>query len=262
MLAFHGSPASRIWWPGLDVTVAAGVHLVTVDRPGYGGSDPLPGRPIAGWASDVAELTDALGVERFGVVGWSGGAPYAAATAAAMPGPVTGVCLACSNSITYAFGSPPEPDEDDVRILELLAGFGLAEATIRYAEQDAAWAQGLFDDPGSLFDLARIPDGDRWLFDDPDLTAGLFAMVKEGVKQGAIGAATDWVALLAPWGFTLEQVEPAVDVFHGAQDPGVDLAGAERVAASLPNATLTVWPDAGHFGPAKHWDEVLAAVLG
>ncbi len=162
VLAFHGSPASRIWWPGLDQTEAAAVHLVTVDRPGYGGSDPLPGRPIAGWASDVAELTEALGIERFGVVGWSGGAPYAAATAAAMPDRLTGVCLASSGSIAYAFGPPAEPDEEDARILEWISSLGPAQATFRYAEEIADWAQGLFDDPATLFEQeGSIPDGVR-----------------------------------------------------------------------------------------------------
>ncbi len=75
VLAFNGNPGSRAWWPGEDATAAAGVHLITVDRPGYGGSDPLPGRPIAGWADDVAELTESNGIVGFGVVGWSAGAP-------------------------------------------------------------------------------------------------------------------------------------------------------------------------------------------
>jgi pimeloyl-ACP methyl ester carboxylesterase len=50
----------------------------------------------------VAELAKAVGIARFGVVGWSAGAPYAAAVAAAMPDLLTGVCIASSASFTYA----------------------------------------------------------------------------------------------------------------------------------------------------------------
>ena len=80
VLAFHGSPGSRVWWPGEAETRAAGVRLVTVDRPGYGGSDPLPGRRIVDWAADVADLNELWGIDRFGVVGWSGGAGVSHAT--------------------------------------------------------------------------------------------------------------------------------------------------------------------------------------
>ena len=48
VLAFHGSPGSRVWWPGAEVTAAAGARLVTVDRPGYGGVRTAPRSPDRG----------------------------------------------------------------------------------------------------------------------------------------------------------------------------------------------------------------------
>jgi pimeloyl-ACP methyl ester carboxylesterase len=261
VLAFHGSPGSRVWWPGAEVTAAAGARLVTVDRPGYGGSDPLPGRPIAGWAEDVVELADALGIDRFGVVGWSGGAPYAAAVAAELlPDRLTGVCLASSASIAYAVG-PSQADDEDLHISELIDRFGPAEATVRYAAKIQAWAEGLRQDPGSMTNPDEFAAGDLWVLEQPEPRAGLFSSIGEGVRQGATGAATDWVNLLAPWGFSLAEIEVPVHMWHGGQDSWVQLADCERVVAAIPHAALTVWPDAGHFGPAKHWADVLAAAL-
>ena len=44
LLAFHGAPGSRLWCPDDfqpgKTTTEAGVRLITVDRPGYGRSDP------------------------------------------------------------------------------------------------------------------------------------------------------------------------------------------------------------------------------
>jgi pimeloyl-ACP methyl ester carboxylesterase len=40
---FHGSPLSRLRCPDGEATEAAGVRLVAVDRPGFGGSDLQPG---------------------------------------------------------------------------------------------------------------------------------------------------------------------------------------------------------------------------
>jgi pimeloyl-ACP methyl ester carboxylesterase len=202
-----------------------------------------------------------LGIDRFGVVGWSGGAPYAAAVAAALPDRLTGLCLANSASITYAVG-PTEADEEDAHIVEMIELFGPVEATIRYSEEQRAWAEGLLQDPASLIDPSEVPEGDRWLFEDPELTACFFRQLQEGLRQGAIGEASHSIGLLAPWGFSLDEIEPEVHLWHGAQDRWVDLPDFERVANELRHHTLTVWPDVGHFGIAKHWGSVLEAALG
>jgi pimeloyl-ACP methyl ester carboxylesterase len=261
VLAFHGSPGSGIWWPGEAHTVAAGVRLIAPDRPGCGGSDPLTGRPIATWTSDVTELTAALGIDRFGVIGWSGGAPYAAAVAAALPDRLTGVCLASSASITYALDSI-EFDEEDLHIVDLIERLGQIEATRQFAAENEAWADGVRTDPASLFPPDETAAGDRWFFDSTDLSAGLYDSLRDGLRQGMVGAATDWVGLVAPWGFSLGDIEPAVQLWHGAQDGGVSQDDFERVAAAIPNGTLTVWPGAGHCGIVKYWGDVLAAALG
>jgi pimeloyl-ACP methyl ester carboxylesterase len=260
VIAFHGSPGSRVFWPGEPETIAAGARLIVPDRPGYGGSEPVPGRPIGGWAADVAELADSLGLARFGVSGWSGGAPYAAAVAALLPDRLTGVCITCSASITCILPDV-ELDKDDRHIIELVKQHSSQDAVLAYAEELRPWAEGLAADPASLVTLDELSPGDRWLFEDPELAARFNDLVAESVRQGAAGAAQDWVALWMPWGFTLEQIQPHVHLWHGAQD-AVNLDDFRRVADAIPSSTLTVWPDVGHFGPAKYWGEVLAAALG
>jgi pimeloyl-ACP methyl ester carboxylesterase len=83
MFFLHGSPGCRLnrhpdvmLWPSL------GLHVVTIDRPGCGGSTALPGRRVSHAAGDVAAVADALGLGRFLVVGSSGGGPHALACAA------------------------------------------------------------------------------------------------------------------------------------------------------------------------------------
>ena len=56
---------------------AAGVRFIAPDRPGYGASTYAPKRTLPDLAEDVRELADHLGLERFGVVGLSGGGPHA-----------------------------------------------------------------------------------------------------------------------------------------------------------------------------------------
>jgi pimeloyl-ACP methyl ester carboxylesterase len=71
-----------------------GIRWVSRDRPGYGGSTPHPGREVASAAADVASIADALGIDRFAVMGHSGGGPHALACAAVLPGRVlAAVCM-------------------------------------------------------------------------------------------------------------------------------------------------------------------------
>jgi pimeloyl-ACP methyl ester carboxylesterase len=69
----HGAIGSPRWrTPHLDALIARlGIRYVVVDRPGFGGSDPSPGRTVAAFARDVEDLVDALAFERFSVVGGS-----------------------------------------------------------------------------------------------------------------------------------------------------------------------------------------------
>ena len=65
-----------------------GIRLVAPDRPGFGLSDFKPERTLKDWASDVAELADALQIGQYAVAGHSGGSPYAAVCAHQLPGRV------------------------------------------------------------------------------------------------------------------------------------------------------------------------------
>src|SRR5690606_7341419 len=72
---------------------SVGARVITPDRPGYGLSDYLPGRRLVDFPDDVAQLADALGLERFAVFGVSAGGPYAAACAWKLPQRVTGAAV-------------------------------------------------------------------------------------------------------------------------------------------------------------------------
>ena len=90
-----GTPQSRLPF-AQQVTLAQelGYRMVMPDRPGFGGSDPQPGRTLEDWPADAAALMDALGIDRFAVTGGSGGGPYAVACGVLLGDRVTAVALA------------------------------------------------------------------------------------------------------------------------------------------------------------------------
>ncbi len=83
VVAHHGTPGSRLFAALLSAAATAeGVRLVVPDRPGYGrSSSPPDGWTWKHWQDDLTELLDAESVDRAGVMGFSGGGPFALAAA-------------------------------------------------------------------------------------------------------------------------------------------------------------------------------------
>jgi pimeloyl-ACP methyl ester carboxylesterase len=83
IMYLHGAIGSPLRRNGeLDLaTDELGLRLIFVQRPGFGDSDQQSGRTLLHFPSDLERLADALGLERFAVVGVSAGGPYAVACA-------------------------------------------------------------------------------------------------------------------------------------------------------------------------------------
>jgi pimeloyl-ACP methyl ester carboxylesterase len=251
----HGNPGSRLICPDLGATLAAGIHLIAVDRPGIGGSTPRVGFTLRDTADDLAEVLGHLDVDRCTVLGWSAGAHQALALGGHHPELVTEVLLA---------GGPGPPDDPEVvaqrsdaavAVIDgLRAGSGAATAEV------ARRFQGLVDDPAAILrrTLADDSDPDRRLMQDPAIAAFLVTMWSEGIRQGAAGLAAMWAAQYAlPWGFAPEDLAVPVTIWHGVEDRVCPIGQAERLAARIPGARLRPVEGAGHLLPIEHWAAML-----
>jgi len=88
----HGGLSSRIDAALADAAAArTGLRLIALDRPGIGRSSLRRNDDLLRWPAIVAECADQLGLEGFGVVGWSAGGPYALACAYMLPARVRAV---------------------------------------------------------------------------------------------------------------------------------------------------------------------------
>src|SRR5919106_2686580 len=85
VLAIHGTPGSRFMFARTDRAARArGLRIIAPERPGYGLSDYCHAGSLARLAADAVALADALGLDRFAVLGVSGGGPHALVAASAM----------------------------------------------------------------------------------------------------------------------------------------------------------------------------------
>jgi pimeloyl-ACP methyl ester carboxylesterase len=251
VVLFHGSPGSRLFRPPRETVDAAGVRVITFDRPGYGRSDPQPDRRVADTASDVGALLDHLDVERAALVGWSGGAPFAVATARALservdhlaivsaPGPLDEVPTAWE-----ALGDYQRPTAEMARRDPSRSKRAIGRHMEPYLENPVLFLGG----------RGKGPDGEAVR---GPANAMLVEQVHEALVQGAEGIAADLVAMWLDWGFRLHEVAVPTTVFQGALDRH-NHDDARCYASLMPNAELVVWPDAGHLGVVSEWRTVLA----
>jgi pimeloyl-ACP methyl ester carboxylesterase len=251
----HGMPGSRRMCPDATVTAAARVRLIAPDRPGYGGSDPAPGRTVADGAADVAELATQLGVDRFSVVGWSSGGPYALAVAALHPDRVEAVALVAAVAPADEF--PALNDGLPERIRERVARIRAGDPTIP-AELESR-IQPYVDRPDSILEGDGTGDAIR---NDPAVQAALATMFEEALRQGPAGWRDDWIAEDRPWGFRLRDVQRPVDIWWGDADTLTPPAHTNALEEGLAKAArLHVIPGAGHLVVATHWREILDALF-
>jgi pimeloyl-ACP methyl ester carboxylesterase len=247
VVAIHGTPGSGLLWRGLaEDAEARGIRLLAYDRPGYGGSDPHPGRTVADAAGDVAAIADALGVERFAVEGGSGGGPHTLACAALLPDRVVAAASLA--------GVAPYPAEG----LDWLDGMGQDnldefEATLagretleRYLREQADAM--LAAEPDAIADTLRS------LLSPPDAAAltGEFAEYLAESTRRAIGERLDgWIdddfVFMNPWGFELGEIRVPVQLLHGAQDRFVPMAHGEWLAERIPGVDAHLSDEDGHL---------------
>ena len=251
VLLCPGAAQSRGLGFGTDVVDELGVRLISVDRPGLGASDPAPGRTLLDWADDIAALTAERGCERFSVVGYSTGAPFA---------------LACAAQGLVASAAVVAGGDEMPRFVEDLPPH--ARETVRSAMADPARAEeffGGFGDVDALWELilSGSSEHDRAVYTQPAFEAALRRSMAEGLAQGTAGYARDTALVMQSWPFAAEDIAVPVDLWYGEHDESPvhspDLGAT--LAARIPGATRHLLPDAGGSVLWTHAGAILRSLL-
>jgi pimeloyl-ACP methyl ester carboxylesterase len=248
ILGFLGTPQSLLAHLG-EAPEEAGVRLVLVDRPGYGGSDFQPTRTLLDWPNDVGELADALGIDRFAAFGMSGGGPHAAACAYSFPDRVSALALVSSPG--------PVWDRRELRYSLPLHRQPLIEVAARDPE---AAARILVDDCRRQLDRLSRGEEPEDGSTDPEirrrLRAGMLAATAEGYARDL------FLLFVSPWGFSPEQIAVPTTIWHGDRDPAVPFAIGEFYARTIPRGELHAFHGEGHLVLWSHAAEILSALRG
>lgn len=254
----HGTPGSASGPKPRSIALHhLGVHLISYDRPGYGGSDRQENRCVRDAAADVAAIADHLGLDRFAVVGRSGGGPHALACAAVLGERVTRMAALVSVAPADA------PD------LDWYGGMNSGNAR-EYASADSderalldtldSWVKpsdnAALDLLKSL--LPQLCRFDRRVIEDVAMRRLLLETYAEGLRRGANGWIDDVRAFRKPWDVDLAEVNCPALFWHGEDDQFSPVEHSRWLAAHVRRARLVIQERSGHFGALEVLPDILS----
>ncbi|GAA1855658.1 alpha/beta hydrolase [Pseudonocardia ailaonensis] len=261
VFVFHGTPDSRIGKGYLDpLGRERNLRIVSPDRPGIGRSDPRPDRTVASYAGEVLGLADALGAERFAVLGYSGGGPYAMACATGCgPRLTAAATMAGAGPVDDREGAREGLSKSDLELLDLALRDPRAGARQLRIQKLAVQ---LFPQAGTRSMAGELDEPDRAVLTAVSARETMSSFV-ESLRQGPGGVLLDYRLWGSPWELDWTAATAPVHLFQGDRDRMVPMHHAEDLAGRLPAglATLHVVEGAGHLSIVGSAGEVLDSLV-
>jgi pimeloyl-ACP methyl ester carboxylesterase len=255
VFALHGTPACGAGFDWTDAPARErGLRVIAPDRPGIGRSDPITMQSVADYGPELGLLADALGFDRFSVIGYSGGGPYALAAAHRLAARIDAVEIVAGAGEIGAWATMKELARSDRQLTWLsLHTPAVARVVLRLADIGARTAPRI-----ALRSAAtEMSASDRQVLQELGTPRDALALFTQALAGSSDGVVTDYALLARPWHIPLGEIASAVHCWHGTADTLVPLAHTEALVERLPRAELTTWPGAGHLGFITHVAEVL-----
>jgi pimeloyl-ACP methyl ester carboxylesterase len=263
VLFCHGWPSSRTMALIADKPArAVGVRIISPDRPGICGSSMQLNRKLTNWPRVVERIVSHLAIGEFRILAISGGAPYAYATAVAMPQRV--------RAIAIVGGAIPFAELKDLDGLLPLYRWMLAfyrkrpqllRRLFHLARPFLSLRAPVRLRPVLLKMLMLRPCDEQSLRDAAAFEA-VFESQRRAWRSSAEGVMADAQIYAEPWGFAMEDVRVPVRLWHGKEDRAFSVRLAEEAAKRLPDCQARFIESEGHYSlPIRHVREILGDLI-
>jgi pimeloyl-ACP methyl ester carboxylesterase len=206
------------------------------------------GRSLLDWSDDVVELANSLHIDRFSVVGFSGGGPYAIACAYKIPNRLISCGIVSGVGHTSLFLS----------FLSKWLPWLILPMTKRFF-RDEEHAKPLLTKASQ-----KWVEPDRKVLSAPGVAEIMAASLVEAVKQGTKGAAYDGTLIGSRnWGFKLEDIKlSTLYLWHGERDTQIPVTAVRTLAKRLTTCKTTYYPNEGHISLiVNHAKDILNALV-
>jgi pimeloyl-ACP methyl ester carboxylesterase len=241
LVYLHGFNASRLEWAFVAAGVgieALGLRVIAPDRPGMELSTFQPKRRILDWLDDLVTLADALGLDRFRLMGMSGGAPYAAACAYKIPDRLIRV------GIVSGMGPAGAPGARDGASMTLPLMNGIVRRVLlTLSARTAAGRPEKYLAPMK----ERMSEPDRAYLDQPGLEELFMDSTRESFRQGSGGVGYEAGLYARAWDFEPGDIAKEIYLWHGEEDAVAPVSVGRFMAETMPNCRAHFWPGEGHL---------------
>lgn len=253
---FHGFPGSHMEGKLLGFEqLASGFscRFICIDRPGFGMSEYQTERKLLDWPELVETVAEELHLEKYAVMGLSGGGPYALTMAYANPDRLVATAvvsgmppfnfLSTSNDLAMSL---PKLKDQFRKPAALLFRAGVNHAPMWLVRSV----------------MKVLPEPDRKLFRDDRKLEGLLETYRSGLRQGVRGYLHEARIYRQPWGFDPENIKSAVQLWHGTADKNVHLRSVQQLINKLPHCSAHIISGEGHFSVVVNYlPEIIKSII-
>jgi pimeloyl-ACP methyl ester carboxylesterase len=258
VFAFHGTPGSRLQFEIEDSPIrAAGLRLICPDRPGYGLSTFQLGRRLVDWPPDVEYLADHLGIDRFAVMGISGGGPHSAVCAALLGGRV--------NSAAIVSGVGPLADpraiEGMMRSNQIFTALARRRSRVLHVALNLQ-VGAMRRWPSHALDLMikQLPPVDVAILSRPEVRELFARDALRSSRTAGAAAVQDFELFATDWGFDLSAIRIPVHIWQGDADRNVPPHHARLLHDAIPGSVLHEFAGEGHLMAFDHFEDIGTAL--
>ncbi|MHA1977220.1 MAG: alpha/beta hydrolase [Candidatus Hodarchaeales archaeon] len=267
VIYFHGNFGSRLEasFGNEKLLEDLGIRFICPDRPGMGLSGFQEKRSILDWPDDILELVIHLKLEKYALIGGSGGGPYVLACAYKLP--QTNIM----GSAVVAGLGPYELSKKGMNsrsrnLLFIAKHFPwtfnfLTWITMgrKIKSKDHKWWEKNYQKLQK-----QLPEPDKIIMQKPKIQDCMTNKTIEAFRQGIKGPSHDFKLYARPWGFKLEDIpiQSRIFIFHGELDTTVPISMAKTMSSLIPNCHSKYYPKEGHISVyINNLAEILTLIL-
>jgi pimeloyl-ACP methyl ester carboxylesterase len=238
-----------------DEGLRHGFRVIATDRPGMGESTYFPNRRLLDYPRDIAELADALGIDRFGVIGWSGGGAHTTVCGYAIPERLLfNISFAGYTNFAEMPGAEKYLESKMDQISVALSKnhpclFKVFFDVMRLSEE-------FMPETSYKAFMKVVCDADKKIGEIPEFKRLFMESQAAAFAQGSQGVTTDAAVHYVDWGFRLKEIPVRLHVFHGDEDRLVPIEFGRHICENVPNGEFHVLKGEGHLFPYRYLTEI------
>ena len=247
---FHGFPGSRIEIAHYDEAAKfMGLRIISLDRPGMGLSSFDTQRTILSWVDDVVTVADKLNINKFSVLGHSGGAPFVVACAYKIPDRINSAVIVSGMAPLEELTTKKGSTVSQNLVANLIKFFPSITNLMMHMTKK------MIANPEKLNKqlVKQLPDVDKVILQDNKIQKEIINSLQESFKNGTSGPAQEMRLLFNAWGFNLRKVETPLVIWHGNKDKQAPICHAMAYKELVQNSTLHILENQGHHSLIRNY---------